>query len=688
MNRRIVAIIALSVLTAMPLARAGTGKTWTASGREQFLKGKLEGLSLSSTGKLQLGVKLEKVPGLEANFVWDAVKGADDAVYVGTGAPACVYALREGKLQLLHKMNEKHVLSVLPLPDGAVLAATAPRGIIYRIGSKGQVTIFAELEEPYVWDMALDTDGGILCATGPHGKLLKLDSNGKAKELFKSEEKNLMCLAVAGKEGILVGTAPGGLLYRVSRKGAAQIVYDADESEVHCILVGPQGEVFVGTAQSTAATGGSRGASAAASAAMQRPPAQAEPSLEGKPPADNSIYRIRPGKGGVKLAQLPNTFVLSLVMDGRGRLLAGTGVKGRLVGVEEQGTTRILTQLEASQISSLTMDSSGVIYVATSNGGGLWRIEEGFRKSGTFTSEVFDAGYLSRWGRAWWKGNAEGGVAIKVSVRTGNSRKPNDHWGKWSPPVSAPDGGPLKVEPGRFAQVRAELTTKDPNATPSLIELNASYRQLNRRPHIQKLAVDDGQKLPAGPQQAKKAPGKRKISWQAADPNGDELVYDLFFKGPKEKEWKELEKGIRKKTQYLWDTNRLPDGHYLLRLIASDRFCCPPQEALSAEKISTPILVDNRRPAVLDLRASKNKDGSYAITGTAQDGYSNIKEIQVSHNSGDWQPVFPSDGILDSTRENFAFRTDVLPRGEHVFVFAATDGRGNAGSDRIVIIVE
>jgi len=688
MIRRFLALLAIA-LVAAPVAGAGTGKTWTISGMEQFSKGKLEGLSLLATGEMELAPEVERLPGLQANFVWDVVPGPEGVLYVGTGAPASVYALQEGKLTLLHKTSEKHVLSVLPLPDGSVLAATAPRGIIYRINGEGEVTIFAELEEPYVWDMALSAAGEVLCATGPRGRLKKIAADRSVSELFKSDEQHLMCIAVGDEDRIFLGSAPKGLVYKVEQDGSGEIVYDPDESEVHCVVLGPQGYIFVGTAESTPSAGGS--APPPGPGPGPQPANDAAASLKGKPAAHNSVYRIKVGEGAVRMAHLANTFVLSLLVKEDGQLMVGTGVEGRLMEVDSRGTTNILTQFEAAHISAIARDAQGTIYLGTSNGGGLWRIKEGARNSGTFTSEVFDCGYISHWGRAWWRGSVPSKTRVRLSLRTGNSRTPDRYWSDWSKPVADAAGGALAVPPGRFAQVQAELLTDNPKTTPLLTEVNISYRQVNRRPQIQKLEVNKAQKPaqgPGGPRQDPKMIGKRKITWQATDPNQDELIFDLYYRGIDEKEWKELKTDIRKTTQYVWDTNRVPDGHYVLRLVASDRLCCPPSDALSAEKVSKPCLIDNRRPEVLDLKANRKDDGTYVITGTAVDGYSTIREIQVSHNSGDWQPVFPSDGIFDATREAFTFRTEALPQGEHVFVFVACDERFNVGSEKIVIVVE
>ncbi|GAH64796.1 unnamed protein product, partial [marine sediment metagenome] len=260
---------------------------------------------------------------------------------------------------------------------------------------------------------------------------------------------------------------------------------------------------------------------------------------------------------------------------------------------------------------------------------------------------------------------------------------------------------------GRFAQFSAELTTRPKLGTPALLEVNASYRQVNRRPRIDDLSADGtsllkrkeekrapkgGGGAPSGSPGARPSPGRdatvKTIAWKVSDPNNDELAFDLYYRAVDETEWKKIEEDLRGKTSHKWDTSRVPDGYYLLKLVASDKVVRPEAEALSDERISTPLLIDNRRPSLLNLAAQRQADGSYELTGIARDEHSHITKIEVSHNSEDWLPVFPIDGILDSPQEAFSYRTDVLEPGEHVFVFAATDKNENTGSGKTVVVVQ
>jgi len=738
--RNNVLLLAIALLLPCPLAFADLGKTWTTSGSQQFAEGKLDGVSVLSTGEVELAPEVQKIEGLQAEFVWDVEAAADGTVYVGTGGPAAVYALNGDRLQLLQKSEDKQVLSLLPLPDGSLLFATAPQGVIYRIDRRGKTTTFADLKEPYIWHMALGRRNEIYCATGPNGKLIELSLLGEAKELLKVKQKNLLSVAV-GKDGtIYTGTDTGGYVYSIAPNGKAAVIYQADESEVHAILTGQDDAVYVCTAQSrpSPAPGGQPPMRAA------RPPEATEPTTPGPPSpgeagsapqaasagaaasaarsggsaaagqptpgAYNSIYRIVPNQGGFLVGRFDRAFVLSLASAG-GRVVAGIGPDARLVALDKDMQFRILTQFDAGFVMTMTVLPDGELIAGTSHAGNLYRVKPGYRQAGSFVSKAFDAGYLSRWGTVRWQQKVEPGQGIRLKVRTGNSNEPDDHWSDWTPWATEPGGQDLAVPMGRYAQFQAELSRKSSAASPALIDVRLSYRQANRRPVIEDITMEgesllhrqersvpspmERPQLRPGPQQPRPqrpenpAPGQKTVSWKATDPNDDLMAVDLYYRGVDETEWKKLNREqIRNESSYSWDTSRVPDGYYVLKLTAGDSPVRPKDEALTDEKVTFPVLIDNTPPVVVRLAARRQPDGSYVLTGTAEDTLSQIAKIEVSHNAEDWVPVFPSDGIFDSPQEPFSYTTKALAPGEHVFVFAATDSSGNTGSAKIVVAVQ
>ncbi|MEF8787815.1 MAG: hypothetical protein V5A84_01980 [Planctomycetota bacterium] len=681
-------VVALCVLCLQVSALGASGE-WSPAGREEFSGGTLQDTSISPRGSLQLAPPVEQIPGMQANLVWDLAAADDGTLYAGTGGPAAVWALQDGEMQRIHRSSRKHIMSLLPLPGGDVLAAGTPGGVIYEITPGGKASIRAELDEEYVWDMARGPQGAVWCATGPEGRLVRVSSDGTVETVLDTEQKHLMSLAAADGDALYVGTAPDGLVLRVRADGTARILYDAPEEEVHDLLTDDEGTLYASTAATKPSPGGGGGQSNADSSPM-KPGNGAAEKVKGTPPASNSIYRIDPDAGAARVAQVEKALLLSMAFDADGHLLAGTGMNGRLLRVAEGQNTGIVTQFEAAQVSAMVRGPDGSVYAATSSGGGMWRLGTGCVEKGTFLSAPYDADYLSRWGRVSWDGDAPGETSVKVRLRTGNSKQPDSYWSEWSAPVTMAGGEAVEVPAGRFAQLKVELASPESGATPRVWKLTASYRQTNRRPSIEEAKLDGNNGSPAPNPTSSQGDNKQnstlKLQWKASDPNEDELTYDLFFKSVGAARWKTLAEDLDEQ-KYEWNTDRVPAGQYLLRLVASDRPDRAEEEALTAEHVFRPLMVDNRRPDVLDLKAEAAGDGTYRITGQAEDSHSSVKSIRVSRNSGDWKPVFPADGIMDGSRERFSYRTEELSDGEHVFVFSAKDEKGNVGSSRIVIDV-
>jgi hypothetical protein len=76
--------------------------------------------------------------------------------------------------------------------------------------------------------------------------------------------------------------------------------------------------------------------------------------------------------------------------------------------------------------------------------------------SGTFTSRVLDATQSVAWKHARWDATVPSGSRMVVSVRSGNSPRPDASWSGWSGVPAAQSA--LTVPAGRYLQYRIEMT--------------------------------------------------------------------------------------------------------------------------------------------------------------------------------------------------------------------------------------
>jgi hypothetical protein len=178
-------------------------------------------------------------------------------------------------------------------------------------------------------------------------------------------------------------------------------------------------------------------------------------------------------------------------------------------------------------------------------------------------------------------------------------------------------------------------------------------------------------------------PGAQSFTWKATDDNGDDLEYSIYFRGTDEKDWKLLAKKVRE-TFYTLDSGSLPDGVYLLKVVAGDAPSNEVGKGLIGELASKPFIISNGTPLVeIVNHRIEGKKVSMELRAKVPSG--RIESAEFSLDGGDWFLVFPSDGVADEAEERFRFSTIELTAGEHLIGLRATDVNGNTGTAKLVV---
>ena len=173
-----------------------------------------------------------------------------------------------------------------------------------------------------------------------------------------------------------------------------------------------------------------------------------------------------------------------------------------------------------------------------------------------------------------------------------------------------------------------------------------------------------------------------KLRWRVENPDGDALLYRLYYRQERESVWRALGGADPlTKAEFDWNTDSVPDGKYLVRVWVTDERSNASDRALDSVFVSAPFLVDNTRPEVQNLQSRPP-----AVTGRARDATSLVSHIEFSVDGEDWRPATPSDGLFDQRTEGFAIRLpEGLTRGPHVVNVRVWDGADNLGAARIQV---
>jgi hypothetical protein len=413
----------------------------------------------------------------------------------------------------------------------------------------------------------------------------------------------------------------------------------------------------------------------------------------------NAVYRISP-EGIVSAVFEGKDAMLLALAAADGKLLVGTGQEARIYELALDGDEQAsLANVDPKQVMALEAFDDGSVVFGTASPGRVYALSKGFAREGTYTSQVHDAGGSARWGALEWRAATPGGTDVRLATRTGNTQDPEKgFWSDWSGDATK---SPARIASpaARFIQFRVTLRTNRDEETPVVEQLEAAYGRANEPPEIARLLVDGGPqpgrsangKRPQPPQRpapSGNAPGAaarkpkaspaRRIVWQAADPNRDQLRYDLFFRGQGEPVWIPLAEDLTA-PQFVWQTDTVADGWYELRLVASDDPDNPGETALTDEHVSDPVLVDNTAPVVerIDVRV-RGKDVEVRLAAT--DAAARLTEAAWTVDSAeDWHVVVPEDGLFDAARETFRFTIRDLAPGPHRLALRVADRAGNTG---------
>ncbi len=328
--------------------------------------------------------------------------------------------------------------------------------------------------------------------------------------------------------------------------------------------------------------------------------------LDETPSADDvsGVTRISPDGLATPLVQdQGECYSLLLVGD---ELLIGTGDEGKLFSYHlRDESLALIARVKEQQISNLFADQAGDIFLGTGNMARIYELGATLAHTGSFTSQVLDASHTASWGHAMTDANTPSGSKTVIESRSGNTQDvlaSAKFWSDWTP-----TGENFKITSpaARFLQFRITLSADD--KAPTISNLRLAYQTQNLAPKIKNLSLDlpgespDGSADPDSMPNPDDNPPAEKlshISWEANDPNGDALLFRLYYKQitPEGKDlWTLLARDL-KDAVYEWDTRSIPDGKYQVKVVASDSPDNPAPDALESARASAPFIINHTPP--------------------------------------------------------------------------------------------
>ena len=721
-------LLALVFLSASVLASDPI--FWETSRQADILKGDARGVSIAENGTMTLAPSYTLFYDTKEAYIWSATADAAGNIYLGTGHDGKIFKVdANGSGRLLYDAPELDVTALAADAAGNLYAATSPEGKIYKITDSGAATVFFDPEYKYIWSLLYDkTTSTLYAGTGDKGVIYKIDVAGKEKIIADTNEANIVSLALDKSGNLIAGTDPSGLVLRISPDGKTFALLDSPAQEMHTLVAMPDGSIYAlginqqGSAQKTTSGGTSTTSSLTSEGvikistdddasvsvqALEATSASGGSTTRTKADgAKSSVFRILPDGGSELIWSSTEVIGFALHVQANGGLLVGTGSKGRIYAIAPDRSQTLLIQSPEDQTASILAVGNN-LFAASSNLGRLYRIGSQTVNEGTYISTVRDTRFAGQWGVINWRG-----AGVQIQTRTGNTETPDLTWSDWSPSYTKTDGDPINSPRARFIQWKATLKNAGGNtAAKSNTRLEAvtvAYLPRNQAPEVTAVNVlPTGvalAELPSGidpsilssgldpalfglstnlPPRRFYQRGARTITWTATDANNDELIYSLYYKTLGDNAWHLLADKLTQ-NYYTIDGNRLADGSYNFKVVASDSPGNPDSIALMNDQVTATVEIDNTPPTVqagTPTTASPTIETTFEVT----DATSRIVKGEYSIDGGTWRLVFPVDGIADSARETFKVRVTFDKPGEHVIAFRVVDSSSNVGTSKVTV---
>lgn len=616
----------------------------------QLQKGQFSSTMLDHLGRIQIGPGSTPIAGPAKEYYLALDISDSGEILLGCGHGAEVFRIgKKGDSPVsIFKSEEPDIHAVLLHKSGDAIVATGPMGKLYRIDSKGESTVLFDPTERYIWDIIEDKDGSIIVAVGGNGGVYRVTLAGKVTKLFDTEDPHITTLHLSANSLLYAGSGEKGIVYVIDQN-KTRVLYDSDYKEIRGITSDNRSQVFFAASHFDEDT----------DKTTQSDRIPLKPSIKGTNSQGirSVVYQYLANGNIEEIFSLKDETIHDIAYDQESQqLLVATGNSGRVYAIQPNGEYAIRFESTAAQVYRIGTKGPGVTII-TNNSAGIVSFDDISSNGGTYSSDIFDLGIQSRIGKLYWQEQKPQGSQITVSVRAGNSSKPDATWTAWLPPFLQGTGAETNLSGYRFVQFKVSLTATSGGKTPYLENLSLYYLQNNLSPRLTMVNVLSRPVISKDEPTPKNSeekilftpPGVREqvVVWSCQDPNDDPLSYSLLLRPAGSDHWFPFKTDLTQRTATI-PQGLFQDGRYQIKVIASDESSNPSSRAKTSEMISSFFTIDSTPPLITQF--SPGATIRFKVTDTT----SAIKRIQYSWNGEAWFPLYPDDAVNDSVTEAYS----------------------------------
>jgi len=703
---------------------------WSHTALKDFTGGKFFGTAVTSRGDIILSPSVMDIMTTPDQCLWAAVRDGKGDLYLGSWTDGSVIRVSpDGKSERVLSTGDIAVPALTADSAGNLYAAALPSGNIYRLIPTGESKVFCQLPEPYIWNLTFDRGGALWAGTGPHGKVFRISPSGEVRLAFEAPDRHIMALALSG-ETVYLGTYPKGKVYRIGKEGHAEPFFEVPKGTVQSLTVDAEGSLYVGT-------------SPKAQVYRLRPDGQAmllfesamdkhvfamavdrEGNLYASTGPRGRVYRIMSPQVNTVLYDPKTLHTVSLVRDGDQSLYGVTVGSGRVFRLTMAGEA-------AGEYLSSVQDAGAIARWGQIR----WEQSAGEGTSVEIQTRTGNTAYpdatWSDWSSSYTRFEGQNITSppaqylqYRVRLKAAGPARPVlrrvqiFYLTKNRPPevtISAPAKGDIWAgtksirwaakDPDKEDLVSEVFYSGDGGKT--WVQLKSEAEKPKPSPAGKK-GGPIGPKKPAAPKPAPRPkPAAEEISKEEpakearpepSAPSESENDQGSARKPPslkrpkpgaaeeepaqEEQAREPLEvRGEIKTQEFSWDTKKVKDGRYLVKVVVSDRNANP-DDPLSAEAISPELGVDNT-PPVLTVDKARRPSDPAPISLLCRDAGSYVAGAEYRVDKEEWIAATAQDGLFDSPEETIRLDPKRLPAGKHILQIRIRDAVGNEKTEKI-----
>ncbi|MBD3222794.1 hypothetical protein GF314_16325 [bacterium] len=690
--------VLVTLILALPVAAMAAGPAfWDSPQDVPFTDGDLDGAGLDARGALVPGFTAEGVLADSSLVFWTAIVDGRGRTWLGSGHDGRVWRLDDDdEVDLVAHLETEEVFALAPREDG-VLAGCGPGGQLVQIDDDGGLATVATVPGGYVWDLAAGDDGDVYVAAGNPAMIHRLTADGELETLAALPCNNALDVAVLEDGTLLVAAqGPGRVFHVRPDQGDWALVLALEQDEVRQVVQGPDGWYALGYQTESGGNGsGGNGRGFGSDQDGSNGPLDIMVTASADVKQVRSVLYRLGDPSPVRVWSSEHVIASVAWSVDHGWLAAGAredGGPSELFALDWPNVRRPIAAWDGGDVVELVLlpddDRPDRLLATQANPGRVTRLGATPDGEARAVSAPLDGRHTLRWARLTWQGNV-GGDQPRFAVRVGMSRRPDATWSDWYDLGRGRDLVLDDVPPSRALQWRVTVPSgsRVTGVTVSAVEPNLA-------PAIARFGIEAAgpmlmgglvpgqdnitQQLPSGlkveynlgSRPDDRAPRERTdalrplrtFTFHGIDPNEDRLTYRLSYRALGESTWRPLN-GPTRDQVYTWDTSRLADGDYEVRLMVDDGLDNPPDRRLSAVRTLGPVRVDNTAPELSDWTLAHRHDG-FTIELEAHDRFGPLAGAALVLPDGTRRRLDPVDGVCDSAEERFAREVTFPALGE------------------------